>query len=460
MQKPAVKKYIIKDKIKFDKKKEKIKQIRCSIKKFEKEQRSIQKQIEGDFVIKIAKKIASFDLYNQNASADFFDPEWMFGVTEGFDIVIANPPYGADMGGQTLQKIVETYSYYDRQKNSASFFIELASRLVKKNAIVTYIVPKSLSFSEGWQKTRRLITEINTLHIVADVSKSFENVLLEAIIISFLKRETQTYSFKAAEGWNNEIILTGYPTNELIKELDILPVYMTPARLNILRKISLSSVPLSAISQTFRGLPLQNKVSKNGDYILRGKNIGRFKIYGEIDKILLPEDYLQKKKVKYIMQKKIVSQNIVAHVLNPYDRIIIMASLDKEGLLTLDTVMNTIMTSRDYAYEYILALLNSRLASWFYYWFVYNRAVRTMHFDKYYIGKLPIKNISLSDQQSFITLVSQILAVKQHTTQSPLNRGENPNADTSALEHQIDQMVYQLYSLTDEEIKIVEGNNS
>jgi hypothetical protein len=71
-----------------------------------------------------------------------------------------------------------------------------------------------------------------------------------------------------------------------------------------------------------------------------------------------------------------------------------------------------------------------------------------------------------------ITLVDQILAAKrQHTPLSPLDRGElareHPsnkrgqgvcsNADTSALEREIDEMVYKLYGLTEEEIAIVEG---
>ncbi len=57
-----------------------------------------------------------------------------------------------------------------------------------------------------------------------------------------------------------------------------------------------------------------------------------------------------------------------------------------------------------------------------------------------------------------LILVDQILAAKkQHTPQSPLSRGEFKDADTSALERQIDEMVYELYGLTDDEIKIVEG---
>ena len=41
-----------------------------------------------------AQTLASWDMFDQNASSPFFDPQWMFDVKEGFDIVIGNPPYG------------------------------------------------------------------------------------------------------------------------------------------------------------------------------------------------------------------------------------------------------------------------------------------------------------------------------------------------------------------------------
>lgn len=63
------------------------------------------------------------------------------------------------------------------------------------------------------------------------------------------------------------------------------------------------------------------------------------------------------------------------------------------------------------------------------------------------LSEIPIKYICLKEQQKLITKVDQILTAKQ----------SDPTTDTSALEAEIDKMVYELYSLTDDEIKIVEG---
>ena len=54
------------------------------------------------------------------------------------------------------------------------------------------------------------------------------------------------------------------------------------------------------------------------------------------------------------------------------------------------------------------------------------------------------------NQQPFITLVDQIITAKK----------KDPNANTSALERQIDEMVYKIYGLTDGEVEIVEGKEN
>ncbi|MCF6150067.1 MAG: hypothetical protein E3K37_15570 [Candidatus Kuenenia sp.] len=253
---------------------------------------------------------------------------------------------------------------------------------------------------------------------VIDVCKAFEAVLLEQTIICISKETAgSSYQFSAGEGWDGEIKVNGKGDYKLIDRLDILPMYVDNRIQGILDKLRQNTVLLSEISKTFRGLPFQRRISKSGQPILRGKNIGKYKIYGDIDNITLPKEILSGTKVKELLKPKILSQNIVAHIMNPYDRIIIMATIYTEGFLTLDTVMNTHLTVDKFALQYVLAILNSQLASWFYYWFVFNRAVRTMHFDKYYIDKLPVKDIHLKAQQPFITLVDQILSLKQKDPQ-------------------------------------------
>jgi len=63
----------------------------------------------------------------------------------------------------------------------------------------------------------------------------------------------------------------------------------------------------------------------------------------------------------------------------------------------------------------------------------------------------------LINNQPFVTLVNQLLAAKQNPPSPPVAKGGNNEADTSALEKQIDEMVYALYNLMPEEIAIVEG---
>ncbi len=68
----------------------------------ERSQQQLRERLQREYTINEAKlaaglaeanRIAHWDAYDQNAVADFFEPEWMFGVKDGFDIAIGNPPY-------------------------------------------------------------------------------------------------------------------------------------------------------------------------------------------------------------------------------------------------------------------------------------------------------------------------------------------------------------------------------
>jgi adenine-specific DNA-methyltransferase len=96
--------------------------------------------------------------------------------------------------------------------------------------------------------------------------------------------------------------------------------------------------------------------------------------------------------------------------------------------------------------KFLTALLNSQLIA---FWLRHKGKMQGHQFqvDKEPLLEIPI--IKPEEEQPFISLVDQILAAKQ----------KDPNANTSALEKQIDEMVYALYDLTPDEIAIVETKN-
>jgi adenine-specific DNA-methyltransferase len=90
-----------------------------------------------------AKQVAAFDPYDQNASCSFFDPEWMFGLTGGFDVAIGNPPYVQiqSFSGMPQQKDWERQEYetYAKTGDVYCLFYERGYRLLKDGGTLVFI---------------------------------------------------------------------------------------------------------------------------------------------------------------------------------------------------------------------------------------------------------------------------------------------------------------------------------
>lgn len=79
-------------------------------------------QQEGMLRNEDVARLAAWDPYNQNANADFFDAEWMFGLTVGFDVVIGNPPYVRQELIKKLKPLLANY-YKDVYAGRADLYI-------------------------------------------------------------------------------------------------------------------------------------------------------------------------------------------------------------------------------------------------------------------------------------------------------------------------------------------------
>ncbi len=100
--------------------------------------------------------------------------------------------------------------------------------------------------------------------------------------------------------------------------------------------------------------------------------------------------------------------------------------------------------------KFILAVLNSKFIS---HYALKNQIIRVGKGKQPQIRKsgldtIPISDISIGEQRPFVDMVDRILAAKRRDAET----------DTSALEREIDELVYALYGLTPQEIKLVEGS--
>ena len=316
----------------------------------------------------------------------FYEDEGGKKEDTGFDVVIGNPPYGANLTKQDRSYLLNNFNTSEKYKNTGLQFIELCDTLTKAEGIYGQIVPKPLSYSQKWSIGRNLI--LPKLKVAIDVSRAFEGVLYEQIIF-IADKKTHDDSYLTAKGDEGGFKSTVMVEKEYCRDLDTLILNTKEKYLHIFQKITWKE-NLGDISKTSRGLPYQKYRTNSGCPVYGGKHISRYHLkstneYLEEDKIDESKD-----KVQFVKQPKVISQRIVAHVTTPTDRIIIMSTLDKEGKLTLDTIENTVLTDDEYSLELITAIFNSNLFSWYAYEFIFSKAIRTMDFDDYYVSKFPI----------------------------------------------------------------------
>lgn len=137
-----------------------------------------------------AAVLASWDMFDQNASSPFFDPEWMFDVKEGFDIVIGNPPYGANIDNMVdiLKALYPRTSH--GYKEIYKYFYDRGLSLLCAGGILAYITPNTFLRQPRYKDLRKLMLEMTILQILDLGEHIFEAVVPTAIILLMNKGTT------------------------------------------------------------------------------------------------------------------------------------------------------------------------------------------------------------------------------------------------------------------------------
>jgi hypothetical protein len=215
-----------------------------------------------------AQKLASWDPYDQNASSLFFDPEWMFDIKDGFNIVIGNPPYIRKTSLTEREKglydkiFITAYKQYDLY----ILFTEKGFNLLNANGLLCYIKPTNYLVADYGFKLRELILKQKQIISILDVSQ--HNVFISASTYPavFLYKNTSLidFGFKVLHHSNltfkSEKLLLGtsyeFCKSDFINDPEFrLILSVNRDELKILNQIESSSNNLGDYFETKRGEP-------------------------------------------------------------------------------------------------------------------------------------------------------------------------------------------------------------
>ena len=420
-----------------------------------------------------AKQLNSWDMFDQNASSPFFDPEWMFGVKDGFDILIGNPPYGLfnkkQNKGESITVPPEILSYYKNcveyksaqggMLNIFRLFIIKSINLCCNNGTFCEIFPLAYTCDISCYKTRKYTYDnCRIINIEAFPERDnpkkrvFENAKMSVCILTMSKTYKKDYSFtlrinreRYVEKDRRHSTFTISQLNTIDESYLSIPI-TEPEDTLILLKVYDNSKPLSKYGKCYTGeidmTFCKSAFTKNSmDYrLLRGANIDRYEIkdnmsQGEV--FYINKDALNRIKNvsdNLYSDKRIVMQGITG--VNEKTRL-------KMSLCTKSYCANSVnycvFNSNEVSIPYALALLNSKLLN-----FIFKLQSTNSNVNGYEVNNLPIA-IS-SNKTKYEDLVNKVLTYR---------RDDNINSALK-IENLIDLLVYRLYGLTYNEVLIVD----
>ncbi|MBL7681754.1 MAG: Eco57I restriction-modification methylase domain-containing protein [Flavipsychrobacter sp.] len=201
-----------------------------------------------------AEKLSGWDPYDQNASSVFFDGEWMFDVTEGFDIVIGNPPYinANELKkklGDKYEKLKEGYESAKGTIDIYILFIEFGLKALSRDGSLCYITPNRFLSASYGEALREFIHREYSIRSISDFSsvQVFEAASTYPIVTLIARRDALNdfievkkfdKKFSVVDSWFNDVA-----------DLELLPGkiwgFLLNSKISIVKRMLTQAVPLS-----------------------------------------------------------------------------------------------------------------------------------------------------------------------------------------------------------------------
>ena len=357
----------------------------------------------------------------------------------GFDIVIGNPPYVRRTSLPSKDKALyeKTYFCAHKQYDLYLLFIEKGLSVISNNGTLCFINPLRFFNSDYGLKARQLIIEQYGIRKIVDISQVevFKNAMTYPCIFQLLGKGYRTDTFNFIKINNKEELNNIEKSYRLEVDLSFIRIDQNFRFLigdesmnSIIKKIELKSNPLSKYFDVARGLP-NNKVNFNSNihYALKSTNVKKYHIEGRLHQI----------DTEYYMD--FIDEMIIM----PRTVLYLQATLKGKNIICLDRIYYLKTLRNTHKLEGVLGVINSKVIN---YWFEYNYWTTKVAGGYFDLNGNQILSIPIPVDSAIYDKIAPIVKDILYET-------KNINIKN------IDDLLYQYYDLTDDEIKIIEKSS-
>ena len=364
----------------------------------------------------------------------------------GFNIIIGNPPY---IDSEWMTKYLPSWRQYctNHYKSAAGnwdlfcVFIEKALMLCRPNGLISLVVPNKLASADYASGARSLLTTVSQIITLHDYSQSAAfGAAVYPLVFVAKKRSGQLDKQKSGAVW--AIAATVQQSQLLARLRDHFPKLEAIAQVNGAATVAEAYAMQELIEEE---QPQEARLSNNHLRMVNSGTIDRYcflwgkkpmRYLGQsyLHPVIMKSDRLPPKRLQQAKQPKIIVSGMTKRL---------ECALDQDGSFLAGKSTSIIFVSQTCDLYYLLGVLNSRLISFYLKSYFSGNSLKGNYLR---IGSPQLRQIPIYLSQNpdlMIKLVRQRLV-------------ETLPAKLQMLDHKIDQLVYQLYGLTDLEIQIIE----
>jgi adenine-specific DNA-methyltransferase len=437
---------------------------------FNKQKDLLNRMIELRATGELTLKLTLWDPFS-NKTNSWFDPEWMFGTGDKFDVVIGNPPYGANIDSmlkeyKTLYPEV-TKSYVDIYK----MFFDFGFRILKNMGVLVFISPNTYLAQPRYKDLRSYLLKLDIVRLVNLGEKVFEEATVSTCV-SVIKNQKSNKKYLFSDcsekghyiGNIDNLVFAEVSLKNLHGSDDITLLQKSESKEGTVPLETIFVLKDAGIKYQRSGIGLKSKGGNDLYERLFSENKNQFSNtvetwYGKkLDRYFLETNTDEYFNLDY---KDILNDNEIVfyskEAFNKKQKILwrqtssyLIATIDEDGKWFRNTIQCGWLKDEylnRFDLYYILGIFNSLYFKYLYTKIVNESAGRAFPQVKMtYLKKLPVMQCSNEKQKEVSDIAKKIIKLKK----------QNKDADTKNLEDEIDILVYKLYGLNEEEIKIVE----